>query len=111
MYGYLKPNAAETSTAVYSRYRRYYCTLCHALWRQYGRLSRLAVSYDMTFAAVVLYPFGNPITVQIGSFPSQYAAARPTYHAGMHTDAVPYRIPSSHSARMSSHVAVCERTV
>ena len=56
MYGYLKPNAAETSTAVYSRYRRYYCTLCHALWQHYGQLSRLMVSYDMTFAAVVLSP-------------------------------------------------------
>ena len=56
MYGYLKPDAAETSPAVRGRYRRYYCTLCHALWQYYGRLSRLMVSYDMTFAAVVLSP-------------------------------------------------------
>lgn len=56
MYGYLRPNTAETGPAVRRRYRRYYCTLCHALWQHYGLLSRLAVSYDMTFAAAVLSP-------------------------------------------------------
>ena len=50
-----------------------------------------------TFVAVVLYPFGNPITVQIGSFPSTYSAACFTYAAGIHAEAVSYLIPSSES--------------
>ncbi len=54
MYGYLRPGAARTSTVVRNRYRRYYCSLCHALRNNYGSLARLTVSYDMTFAAVVL---------------------------------------------------------
>lgn len=54
MYGYLRPNTADIHPAVRRRYRRYYCALCHALWNCYGQPARLLVSYDMTFAAVVL---------------------------------------------------------
>ena len=54
MYGYLKPDTASTKPALRYRYRRYYCGLCHSLWNHYGLLPRLMVSYDMTFAAVVL---------------------------------------------------------
>ena len=35
----------------------------------------MASFVSKTFAALVLYPFGNPMTVQIGSFPSTYSAA------------------------------------
>ena len=64
-----------------------------------------------TFVAVVLYPFGNPITVQIGSFPSTYSAACFTYAAGIHAEAVSYLIPSSRIVLISSHVAVCVNNV
>ena len=64
-----------------------------------------------TFVAVVLYPFGKPITVQIGSFPSTYSTACFTYAAGIHAEAVSYLIPSSRIVLMSSHVAVCVNNV
>lgn len=54
MYGYLKPYTVSASAEVRRRYKQYYCSLCHALWKNYGQLSRLIVSYDITFIAVVL---------------------------------------------------------
>lgn len=57
MYGYLKPYSVNASTEVRRRYKQYYCSLCHALWKNYGQMSRLIVSYDITFIAVLLDQF------------------------------------------------------
>lgn len=54
MYGYLKPFSGISDTKIRSKYKQYYCSLCHALWTNYGQLSRLMVSYDVTFIAIVL---------------------------------------------------------
>ena len=46
-----------------------------------------ASSVSKTFTAVVLYPFGNPITVQIGNLSPTYSLALFTKDAGIHADA------------------------
>ena len=57
MYGYLKPYSVNASAEVRRQYKQYYCSLCHALWKNYGQMSRLIVSYDITFIAVLLDQF------------------------------------------------------
>ena len=57
MYGYLKPYSVNASAEVRRLYKQYYCSLCHALWKNYGQMSRLIVSYDITFIAVLLNQF------------------------------------------------------
>lgn len=54
MFGYLKPYSVNASIEARRVYKKYYCSLCHALWKNYGQASRLIVSYDITFIAVVL---------------------------------------------------------
>ena len=34
-------------------YQAYYCGLCQSLGRKYGTAARMALSYDMTFAALL----------------------------------------------------------
>ena len=65
-----------------------------------------------TLTAVVLYPFGNPITVHTGKLlfrPLRYFTACFTYAGGMQADAVSYLTASSNTVLMSSHFAVCEK--
>ena len=65
------------------------------------------VSYTLT--AVVLYPFGKPITVHTGRllpFSFRYSAACLTYAGGMQADAVSYLTASSRTVLISPHVAV-----
>ena len=54
MYGYLRIMSGTTLPSIYHYYRSEYCTLCHALWCNYGLRPRFILSYDMTFLAVVL---------------------------------------------------------
>lgn len=43
-------------------YQAYYCGLCLQLGRQYGLAARMALSYDMTFAALLLSALYDPPT-------------------------------------------------
>ena len=54
MYGYVRPLKGELRVREYETFRGVYCGLCHALGRKYGPLLRWAVSYDMTFLAMLL---------------------------------------------------------
>ena len=54
MYGYLKPDNTVLEFPVRRYYRERYCSLCHALWNYYGMLPRMLLSYDVTFASVLL---------------------------------------------------------
>lgn len=54
MYGYLKPKNSVLEYGARRYYRERYCTLCHALWNYYGMLPRFVLSYDVTFAAILL---------------------------------------------------------
>ena len=54
MYGYIRPNRGELRVREYERFQAVYCGLCRALGRRYGPLARFAVSYDLTFLALLL---------------------------------------------------------
>lgn len=52
MFGYVTANLAALSDEAKARYQASYCGLCHALGRLHGSLSRLTLTYDLTFLAI-----------------------------------------------------------
>mgnify|MGYP003466878243 CR=1 FL=1 len=53
MFGYIKLNKPESKIREYEYYRAVYCGLCRSLGKCTGQCSRLMLSYDMTFMALV----------------------------------------------------------
>lgn len=64
MFGYLVADANRLSADSLSRYRAFYCGLCHTLREKYGSLGRLALNYDMTFLIILLSSLYEPETLQ-----------------------------------------------
>ena len=54
MYGYVRPDIPELLVREKLRYDAWYCGLCRALGKSCGRLSRLTLSYDSAFLALLL---------------------------------------------------------
>ncbi|MCD7887830.1 MAG: DUF5685 family protein [Clostridiales bacterium] len=59
MFGYVLPLREELKVKDWERYRAVYCGLCHTMGRQCGQLSRLLLSYDFTFLALLLGAGGD----------------------------------------------------
>lgn len=59
--GYVKTYKPELKIKDYEVYRGLYCSLCRTLGRQYGILSRLLLSYDVTFLIVVMLSVKNAV--------------------------------------------------
>lgn len=77
--GYVKTYKPELKIKDYEIYRGLYCSLCRTLGRQYGVLSRLLLSYDVTFLLVVMLSVKNAApTFQKGRCPFN-AAKRCNY--------------------------------
>ena len=53
MFGYIRAEKAELKMREYEVYRGVYCSLCRRLGKSYGFLSRLTLSYDFTFLALL----------------------------------------------------------
>ncbi|MCM1363874.1 MAG: DUF5685 family protein [Faecalibacterium sp.] len=54
MFGYVRVNKPEMKVKEYEAYRGLYCTLCKYLGKEYGVISRLMLSYDLTFLAMII---------------------------------------------------------
>ena len=54
MFGYVTPYKMELKIKDYEKFKGYYCGLCIAIKNKYGNIPRLALSFDMTFLAVIL---------------------------------------------------------
>lgn len=54
MFGYVRPLKPELLVREYEAYRGVYCGVCRELGKHYGILSRLALSYDSAFYAMLL---------------------------------------------------------
>lgn len=59
MFGYVKPDKSELLIREFTYYRSIYCGICKSLSRRYGQIPRLAVTYDMTFFALLLFAFSE----------------------------------------------------
>ncbi|MBQ7598128.1 MAG: hypothetical protein IJU56_06070 [Clostridia bacterium] len=55
MFGYVRVDKGELKVREFEAYRGMYCSLCRALSKRYGVLSRLILSYDATFLAIVRF--------------------------------------------------------
>jgi hypothetical protein len=54
LFGYIRPQKPELRVREYEAYRAVYCSICRVLGRHYGIFSRLILSYDSTFYALLL---------------------------------------------------------
>ena len=60
MFGYVRPDLTTLSEADRARYRSVYCGLCRALGRRHGQLSRLMLTYDLTYLTMFLSSLYEP---------------------------------------------------
>lgn len=57
MFGYVKTDKPEMKIKEYETYRGLYCSLCKAMGKHFGALSRLILSYDITFLVLTRLSF------------------------------------------------------
>lgn len=57
MFGYVKTDKPEMKIKEYETYRGLYCSLCKAMGKHFGVLSRLTLSYDITFLVLTRLSF------------------------------------------------------
>lgn len=62
VFGYLQIHKDELKVKEYEAYKSVYCGLCKQLGKDYGILSRLILSYDCTFYAVMLMSLDRSCT-------------------------------------------------
>ncbi len=61
MFGYVRVNKPEMKVKEYEVYRGIYCSLCKSMRKNFGFLSALTLSYDLTFFALCRLSFGGKI--------------------------------------------------
>lgn len=66
MFGYIIINKAEMKFREFDVYHSFYCGICRELKRKYGMSGQIALSYDMTFLAMLLTGLYEPET-RLGS--------------------------------------------
>lgn len=54
MFGYITTNMEELKIKDYRKYHAFYCGICQDLKEFHGQTSRITLTYDMTFLAVLL---------------------------------------------------------
>lgn len=66
MFGYVRVNKPEMKVKEYETYRGIYCSVCKAMRKNFGVLSTLTLSYDITFLALMRMSFGGKIPAFTG---------------------------------------------
>lgn len=64
MFGFVTANIVDLSDDEKSRYKAFYCGLCHVLKERSGTMSRLCLSYDLTFLVMLLGSLYEPSETQ-----------------------------------------------
>ncbi len=60
MFGYVRPDLSTLSEAEKVRYRSVYCGLCRTLGQRHGQLSRLTLTFDLTYLILFLSSLYEP---------------------------------------------------
>lgn len=60
MFGYITINKSELKFREFDVYHSYYCGLCRCLKNEFGAFGQLTLSFDMTFAALLLSSLYEP---------------------------------------------------
>lgn len=84
MFGYVIANPDSLSPEELARYKSCYCGLCRTLKERHGSLSRLTLTYDMTFLVLLLESMYEPELRQ----GSERCAAHPLHEHGWSASAV-----------------------
>lgn len=61
MFGYIRPLKPELKVRDFERFKACYCSLCHALGREYGFSARFILNFDFTFMAMLLWSADTPV--------------------------------------------------
>jgi len=88
VFGYIGINKPELKMKDFDRYREYYCGLCHSLGRRYKLLGQISLSYDATFAAVLLSALYEPVTYRMQSGCALHPVGKKKYLANQIIDYV-----------------------
>ena len=54
MFGYVTIHEPELKVKDLNKYKAYYCGLCRVLKEDYGFMGQMTLTYDMTFAIILL---------------------------------------------------------
>lgn len=60
MFGYVMANKPELKIREFDRYKAFYCGLCRRLGETNGRISKITLTYDMTFLILLLSSLYEP---------------------------------------------------
>ena len=60
MFGYMAVSMPALTEEEQARYQAHYCGLCRALKQEYGQISRMTLSNDLTFLAILLSSLYEP---------------------------------------------------
>lgn len=60
MFGHIQANINDLTSEEKERYQAVYCGLCHSLGNRHGMYSRLGLTYDLTFLALLLSSLYEP---------------------------------------------------
>ncbi|MCM1136265.1 MAG: DUF5685 family protein [Clostridium sp.] len=63
MFGYIIINKGDMKFKEFDVYHSYYCGLCEALKKRYGKAGQMSLSYDMTFLVMLLGSLYEPETM------------------------------------------------
>ena len=55
MFGYIRPLKGELKVREFEKFKALYCSLCHAMGREYGHFARFLLYYDFVFLAMLLW--------------------------------------------------------
>ncbi len=64
MFGYVTIHEPELKVKDFRKYKAYYCGLCRTLKEEYGFAGQMTLTYDMTFAIILLSSLYESETVQ-----------------------------------------------
>lgn len=91
MFGYVRIAKPELKVKEYEAYKAVYCSLCRALGKHYGFLSRLTLSYDFTFLALL----NLALTDGCDSFERKRCAFNPLKKCNYCKSTEPLEMPSA----------------
>lgn len=74
LFGYVKPVPAELKVKEYELYRSVYCGLCVSMKKRVSCVSRLTLSYDFVFLALIRMALSR----EVGRIERQRCIAHPT---------------------------------
>lgn len=99
VFGYVRPRAAELKVKEYELYRAVYCGLCYSLGKCTGCASKLTLSYDFVFLALVRMSLSG----EVGRIEHRRCAVHPMKKRSVLTDCSELDISARLSACLTYH--------